>query len=226
PVDAGGEWGRAVGLSEASNSMGGDLIDVVDHGASADVILADVSGHGVRAGVVMAMLKTAFRGAATGDRSPGDVAAAVNEAMVALTAEDVFATAWLLRMTTDGCVECVGCGHPPVFRIGRDGATSQIASESMPLGVVGETDFESCRIELGPGERLVLFSDGLTEARFPNGEMIGIEGLERLIRGIGTEEVATLPRRVLLAVTTSSTTDDDQSVLVATGAASEPDASA
>ncbi len=216
PVDVAGAWGRAVGLSVASNSMGGDLIDVVDHGDSADVILADVSGHGVRAGVVMAMLKTSFRGAATGDRRPESIASAVNEAMVSLTAGDVFATAWLLRVRREGLVACVGCGHPPLFRLARDGSPTQIVSDSMPLGVLREAEFASSEIGLAEGERLLLYSDGLTEARYPNGEMIGLAGLERLIRRVGSEDVSALPSRVLSAVTDISTTDDDLSVLAVT----------
>ncbi len=214
PIDAGGAWGRAVGISEASNSMGGDLIDVVEHGDSADVILADVSGHGVRAGVVMAMLKTAFRGAADGSNGPGRIAEAVNAALVSLTAGDVFATAWLLRFERGGRVSAVGCGHPPLFRVRVEGAIDRIESGSMPMGVADGASFEAVRLELSPGERLVVYSDGLTEAGVEQGAMIGVDGLESIVRDALTRDAEGLPDAVVAGVRTSATTEDDLSILV------------
>jgi hypothetical protein len=213
PIETAGKWGTVVGRSVASASMGGDLIDVIDHGDHADIVLADVSGHGVRAGVAMAMLKTSVRSASSRGLTVEEIAREANEALVKLTASDLFATAWLARLHVDCEVELVGCGHPPGILLRAGGATERIESDAPPLGIVADLEIEPLRARLAAGDRLVLYSDGLTEAGVERGEMLGIDGFVSMVdarrdSGDGIVE------QVLLAVAQHAPAEDDRSLLV------------
>ncbi|MEM9165733.1 MAG: PP2C family protein-serine/threonine phosphatase [Planctomycetota bacterium] len=214
PIETAGQWGLAVGRSDASNSMGGDLIDVVDHGPSMTAVLADVSGHGVRAGVVMAMVKTAFREAVASSADLPRIAQAVNRALAGLTADDVFATAWFVRIERGGTLTAVGCGHPPIYTSNAKGAIECLRAEGMPLGIAADASFPQTMSADTPAARLVLYSDGLTEAGAERGAMLGDEGLRGIIESTLHLPAAEAIEAMLNAVLRHAPADDDRSLML------------
>lgn len=205
--------------SHASTEMGGDLVDLVrGPGGEADLVLADVSGHGVRAGVVMAMLKSAVR---TRLRGPGPtdlpaVLAHLNAVLCDLTAADMFATlAWLRVPAGGGRAEVALAGHLPVVLCQRDApAPHAIGNDALPLGIDPDERFPAHAVDLGPGDLLAVFTDGLTEVRDAAGNMLGHEAVARFLH-----ERRGLPLRRLAAeveawVATFGPRGDDQSLLL------------
>ncbi|MEM9373924.1 MAG: PP2C family protein-serine/threonine phosphatase [Planctomycetota bacterium] len=168
--------------SEASSTMGGDLVDVIEHDGSFDLVLADVTGHGVKAGVVMSLAK----GVIHAHLKPGvpiDAASVgINADLCRLTESGMFVTAVLARVERAGeSVRCrmVIAGHPPVFVL-RGDRVDRVESTGLPLGVDPDAAFQLGSVELAPGDRLCVYSDGLTEAVLDDGRQLGVEGLERI----------------------------------------------
>lgn len=183
------------GASAASAEMGGDLLDVVEHGGGVDVFLADVSGHGVRAGVGMAMVKSALR-MRLGNRgerpSLGELATDLNRVMHEVTEADMFATLASVRIMPGGEVEYALAGHHAVLLCRADGRVEELCNEALPLGVIADERVGSGHVRCEPGDVLALYTDGLSEAFDASGRVIGegpvraalVDARERGARGV------------------------------------------
>lgn len=183
PIDLDLPGVRVHARSFASSEMGGDLIDAVQRGDRLDLILADVSGHGVRAGVVMGMLKAALRSellrSAGADDDLGRTLDAVNEALGSVVAPGMFATLAALRIE-GASVPGAGrrvigalAGHPPILRIDGAGAVHELPNDHLPLALSDDERYASFAIDGAPGDLLVLYTDGLTEAADEAGAQFG-----------------------------------------------------
>lgn len=215
---------RIAGVSRASGSMGGDLIDVFDSGPDAvDAVLLDVSGHGVKAGVVMALLKGAARAArrTRTEATAGQAASAVSSVLHDSTEPGLFATGVWLTLNAQGRASFVIAGHPPAFIV-RAGGVERLGDGGLSLGVLRETSYDTSQVMVGSGEALVLYTDGLTEARrVTDNTMIGIAGVEALVRESVAQHAQAGPAQVAAdvlarvdALTGGSTDHDDMTVLV------------
>ncbi len=211
---------RVLGMSSASSEMGGDLIDIVEGGGGAvDLYLADVSGHGVKAGVVMGMVKSALRMRLLRAAPLGEVLADLNTTLCAVTSGEMFCTLACLRLNPgEGEVRCSLAGHLPVMvRRAGDGRVERVDNDSLPLGVTPIEGYDEQRVEAGPGDLLVLYTDGFIEAMDREGDMFGLERLERVISEHGASELREVAARIGESVRAHSGTDaqaDDESLLL------------
>jgi sigma-B regulation protein RsbU (phosphoserine phosphatase) len=180
------------------DAAGGDYYDVHEPDPDTlNLVIADVSGHGAVASVAMAMLRTAMQSWCRGGHAPRTVVPQINELMHASLDAGMFITACFLSLDRrTGKLDYVNCGHnyPMVRRSG--GGIELLDSEGgPPLGICAELDPVSGSLMLAPGDILVLYTDGITEAFSPNNELLGMEGLvEAVERGGGD------PERTKLAV--------------------------
>ncbi len=160
--------------------VGGDLYHffMVDEDHLA-FIVADVSGKGVPASLFMAITKSLIEGHAMSGHSPEDIMSHVNNGLC--NDRDIFVTAWLGIMDiTTGKVEFVNAGHnPPVLR--RKGAASEYLKTrpGLVLGGMKDMVYKRYEIQLKPGDRILLYTDGVTEANVDYG---GFYGEDRLLR--------------------------------------------
>lgn len=176
-IDLTSENFEVAARSDASGVMGGDVV----HAAlladgSIEALVADVSGHGVRAGVVMAMVKATIESHRTrrtvgeGRAMITELAQELNRVLLALTEADMFVTAALVHVTPDGVFHALVAGHPPIIhRLGHASGTvaklQLVGGAGLPLGVIEDLDASISTGVLEKSEELVLYSDGLTEAR-------------------------------------------------------------
>lgn len=164
-------WGRSVPCS----NTGGDFIEVFDDAGKVTVVIGDVSGHGVGAGILMAMIKGALRVRLRQNVGPDRILSELNELVLGLNRPGVFVTATALRVHPDGRVECASAGHLPTLRLNpANPRGSEIANESLPLGVESEERFVLRECTLVQGETLALLTDGLTEVQDRSGRQIGM----------------------------------------------------
>ncbi|MBV8478864.1 MAG: SpoIIE family protein phosphatase, partial [Actinobacteria bacterium] len=182
PSVAGLEVGE-VYESSARVDVGGDVYDFVelDDGRLA-VVLGDVTGHGVEATADMAMAKFVFRSLAREHPEPADFLAAANDVIVDEIATGKFITMTYLAIDgARGEVAASGAGHPPPRVVLPDGSVHGLETRGLALGIEEGQGYEERRIELPPGSTIVMYTDGVIEAR-RNSELYGVERLDELLR--------------------------------------------
>ena len=150
------------------------------------IVLADVSGKGLKAAVQTAMLKYTLRGFALEmPGSPGAVLARVNDVLCSpMSSHDGFVTVFYGVLNTKTAeIVYASAGHePPLHRSALTGQAQPLPlTDGLALGCVPNVLYEECRLRLAPGDLLLLYTDGLTEARAAGGSFLGLDGLAALL---------------------------------------------
>jgi serine phosphatase RsbU (regulator of sigma subunit) len=162
--------------------VGGDLYDflVLEDGRLA-VVLGDVTGHGVDAAADMAMAKFVFRSLAREHPEPARFLAAANDVVVGEIAPGKFITMLYLTVEPNtGKIACASAGHPRPRIVLPDGTVRPLEARGLALGIEpGQEYAEECA-SLPPGAAVVLYTDGVVEAR-RDGELYGSERLDRVL---------------------------------------------
>lgn len=159
--------------------VGGDFVDVFEvHGHLIGITLGDVSGKGIDAAVTTSLVRMTLRVHAIDGLLPAQVAAKANQVLRRFTATESFVTVWFgLLNTRTGLLRFLSAGHPPALVIDADGEVEELECQNPMIGGYDEAKFYDCQVFLRPGERLVLYSDGVTEARSPSGHFLDAAGL-------------------------------------------------
>ena len=173
--------------------VGGDVYDylTLPDGRLA-VVLGDVTGHGVDAAADMAMAKYVFRALARDHTAPGELLAEVNDVVCSEIAPGRFIT--LVALVLDparGEVTCASAGHPAPRLVLPDGTVEAIAASGLALGIDPEQAYETVAASFPPGAIVVVYTDGVVEAR-REGEQFGVERLDALL----AEQRSLPPRRI------------------------------
>ncbi len=164
-----------------AGAVSGDYCDLIACGAgSGYVLLGDITGKGIAASILMAQLHAIIRSLVPGIRSARELVTKANRIFCQGNLASYFATLVCGRITTGGTIEICNAGHCSPLVIAQ-GKVTRIESAGLPVGVFPEGDYGSQELHLGPGESLVLYSDGLSEAFNPAGEMFGVERLVNLL---------------------------------------------
>lgn len=193
PVLPGVEIG-SVYESSARLDVGGDVFDyaTLPDGRLA-VVVGDVTGKGIDAAADMAMTKFVFRSLAREHPDPGDFLRAANEVAVEEMQEGKFVTMVYVTLVPEtGEVACASAGHPVPRLVGDDGRVVELGESGLALGISADQKYEESRDRLGPGSAVVLFTDGVIEAR-RDGELYGHERLDRFLvehRRLSADELA------------------------------------
>ena len=168
--------------SSAHVEVGGDVYDflTLDDGRLA-VVLGDVTGHGIDAAADMAMAKFVFRSLAREHSEPSEFLAAANRVVCDEIAAGKFIT--MLYLTVDGRtgeLACASAGHPRPRLVLPDGTAREIEAGGLALGVDPGQDYEEVRERIPVGASVVVYTDGLVEAR-RDGVLYGSERLDRIL---------------------------------------------
>jgi hypothetical protein len=194
-------------------SVGGDLYEVVPTTQSIRVIIGDVRGKGLPAVRLASVVLGAFREAAVTWLDPEQVAAACARAVGREAGPEDFVTALVLDIHPDGRLGMCSAGHHPPQLVSPDGArTLQLRSPSPPLGLAER--FTTSMDHWGVGDRLLLFTDGLIEARDRQGRFFPLDKRLDLLRG-GDQEAALDRLTTALGAHVGGALHDDLAVLLA-----------
>ena len=162
--------------------VGGDLYDylALDDGRLA-VVLGDVTGHGVDATADMAMAKFVFRSLVREHAEPADFLSAANDVICSEIATGKFISmSYVVVDGVAGTVAAASAGHPPPRIVLADGTVDRLAAPGLVLGIDPGQEYAEVRGELPHGAALVLYTDGVVEAR-RDGELYGDERLDALL---------------------------------------------
>lgn len=154
-------------FNRIANTVGGDIYDFVPlpDGRTA-VLFGDASGHGMAAGLVMAVAHAAFRTQLEVDPSAPSIMASLNRILCRTGGTRSFFSCCYVLLSPDGTFSATVAGHPSILKIDATGhVPERIGRGAYPLGVKVGLSWETVSGTLAPGEKLLLHSDGLTEAR-------------------------------------------------------------
>lgn len=170
-----------------ASEVGGDFFFVSSApDGSLTAIVGDVSGKGLTAAMRVAMILGALRRETSHD--PGDILYGLNNALIA-QGQLGFTTACCIRISLSGDYTVANAGHIAPYLSGQELETPP----ALPLGLVPEQSYEAVHGRLQTGERLVLLSDGVPEARSESGELYGFERLSSLTR-MAAQDIAEAAR--------------------------------
>jgi len=180
---------------QPAREVGGDLYHFIDVGGGRLLIcLGDVSDKGMPAALFMSGLMIWIQAKSRAYESPAAIMADINREV---SADDstMFATMFLALLDArTGRLRYCDAGHCTPYLLGEDGAAAALAtSKHLPVGVFEDTEYEDREIELAPGQTLVLYTDGITEAESPSGEWFGTNGLLQALSacaGLAPKEAA------------------------------------
>ena len=172
-----------------ANEVGGDFYDLLSPRGEGNVwiaVIGDVCGSGAVAAAITALVRYTIRAVAPLEDKPSGILSDLNEAMIRQLPSHQFCTAACIRFEPDqeGGVEIsLSCGgHPEPLLLRADGSLEELSCPSKALGVFDDAEFDDQTAKLAPGDAIVLYTDGVTEARSPDGSFFGEEKLHALLR--------------------------------------------
>jgi phosphoserine phosphatase RsbU/P len=165
--------------------VSGDYCDMILPSGGDDkliFLIGDVSGKGVAASLLMSYLRATFRSLSSAPLDVNKLLEAANRLFCESTMAGQFATLVCGYAGRDGAVQIASAGHCPALLISRQGVT-QVRATGLPLGMFSTGHYAMERVILQPGESLLLYTDGISEARDSKGSEYGIENFSRFAHG-------------------------------------------
>jgi sigma-B regulation protein RsbU (phosphoserine phosphatase) len=158
---------QVFGETSPAKTVGGDFFDFVQLSAdTVGLLIGDVSGKGVPAALTMAQVLAEFRLQARACDTPADVLAALNNALVERSQHGMFCTLCYMTLELDsGAGVCANAGHHPILRLRDDGISFFGGASGPPVGILVDHAWTNEKFRLPPGETLLLYTDGILEAR-------------------------------------------------------------
>ncbi len=207
---------RAAGPAD----IGGDFYDVFGNdGSTWTLLLGDVSGKGPEAAAIAGLARYTARALALTDTSPEQILRLMNVAVERQSTASRFLTALCATFHTDGnglLVDIADAGHMPPLVRRADGTVETIDLRGTILGMFPEATIAATSLRLGPGDALVAYTDGATDARNATGDFLGVGGLATVLGDIRLRRPANIAQRLVEAVSAfdGGTPQDDLAILV------------
>ena len=169
-------------VSYACKDIGGDFFDLVQSGKGLSLIVADVSGKGVSAAVVASILQGMLYSHLAEDAELSEMIGTINRFLFEKIGGQKYATLVIARISLSGEMELMNCGHvPPIVVSG--GTVTKLEDGNLPVGLIPSAQFQSAKHQLKPGDRIIVVTDGVTEAEDATGEFFGNDRLEKCCPG-------------------------------------------
>jgi sigma-B regulation protein RsbU (phosphoserine phosphatase) len=171
------------GISFSCYEIGGDYYDfITQHDGKMLIALGDVSGKGTAAALLMSSLHASIHAQVAAKASLSEMIAAVNQYLADNTPTNRFVTLFAAELEQQtGILRYINAGHNPPLVGHSDNSVEQLGSGGFPLGILPNAEYEVGETHLKPGESLVIYSDGVTEANNLKEEEFGIERLTEVV---------------------------------------------
>ncbi|HML18415.1 MAG TPA: SpoIIE family protein phosphatase [Bryobacteraceae bacterium] len=176
-------WFRAAGSSIPSTQVGGDYFDVRQ--ITPDIwaaVVADVSGKGVSSALLASLLQGSFLMASAESGHIESIMERLNAFLLERTRGEKYATVFYCTLDSSGMLSYSNAGHPAPYLMSRDGRVRKLHTTGMPVGMIENAPFQMIQTQLAPGDKIVIFSDGLTEAENSEGAFFDSDRLRVTLR--------------------------------------------
>lgn len=213
------------GISRPALAVGGDYFDAVATAPrTCSALIADVAGHGLHAALLVAMAKTCFQTQVRSDARTTRIVEALNRSLLHSVRSGVLMTC--ASVTIDaaaGVLSYTNAGHPPPFHLkAASGAVDPLDATDPLLGVgmFGDASFNEARTSWQAGDRLLMYSDGVSEAKNDAGEEFGRDRVAQALRDSGDLPARSIRARLadeILRFSGAGLQDDDMTIVVVEG---------
>jgi phosphoserine phosphatase RsbU/P len=211
-------WLRASGSSLASHAVGGDYFEVAEvHGHCWSAVVADVSGKGVSSALLASLLQGALIAATGEPRALQHRMERLNRFLLNRTGGEKYATIFYCLVAAGGQFHYVNAAHCAGLWFRADGTHASLEATGMPVGLMEGAEFPVAEERLSPGDKIVLYSDGVTEAQNAEGEFFGRKRLREVVAAHAKEPCHAIHDAIQAAVaafTEGVPQADDITVLV------------
>ena len=167
-------------LYQPAGMVSGDYCDVIKDDGHLNFIMADVSGKGVAAAMLASNLRAVFRSLIPLRLPVAELMVRANRLFHESALPNQYATLAFGRTSNQGELELANAGHLPVLLAGKSGVTT-FESNCKPLGFFSDDHVHVVRTAMSPGDTVVLYTDGISEASNADGEEYGVEALRKFI---------------------------------------------
>ncbi len=208
---------------ETARRAGGDYYDFIPLGQGLlGILIADVSGHGTPAAVMMAVMHSIVHNYPNDPAPPSELLTFLNDKLMAhyVGVNGTFVTAFYGiydPATRKLTYSSAGHNPPRMRRCGNQTVAALDGAQQLPLGVLDDPQFVSRTVQLEAGDQIVFYTDGITEATSPEGEMFGTHRLDRALSACGAEPAEIVDRvlKHVQAHTAGTPASDDRTLVVA-----------
>ena len=206
------------GSTLSCHSVGGDCFDVIDLGGGRHgFFVGDVSGKGISAALLATLLQGVFFTTAAMDISLPGVFSRVNQYLCERSGEDRYATVFYGILDKMGRFEYVNAGHVPPLLKRKKGGLEGLGSANFPVGMFQEAEYQSARIQVEPGDFLVIYTDGVSEACNTRNELFEESRLRQIMEdfnGTTGTQLGDAIREGMRAFCEGAAQSDDITILV------------
>jgi serine phosphatase RsbU (regulator of sigma subunit) len=202
---------------QPAREVSGDFYDLIPLGDELGLVVADVADKGMPAALFMAVVRSLLRASAGPERSPAEAVAQTNRWACRDASDGMFVTLWYGQFHVDGRLRYVNAGHNPPLVLRHDGSVERLSRTGILVGWDPDVAFGEGEVRLDEGDLFVGYTDGVTEALDPAGDVYGEERFERVLQGArerGAQATLDAVRHDLAAFTADAPAFDDVTLVV------------
>ena len=181
-------FARLGGRNLSCKEIGGDFFDAVNTPDGLTLVLADVSGKGVSAALLASTLQGMIYSQLVAGMPLVEIVSGVNRFFTHKHIGEKYATVILARIRPEGELEYVNCGHIPPLVV-SSGNVDRPSHGNLPVGLLPDAEYTGAKVQLKPGDRLVLVTDGVTEAENARGDFFEDSRLELAAKSGGLDDI-------------------------------------
>ncbi len=211
-------WMQACGSSVASHEVGGDYFDVTRVNAKCwSVVVADVSGKGVSSALLASLLQGALITATDHPEALQHRMEQLNRFLLGRTCGEKYATVFYCLLDLDGRLSYINAAQCPPLVVRAGTPLVELETTGMPVGLMDPATFDLAEYQLADGDKVVIYSDGVTEAASTSGEFFGKKRLRQILTERTSASCTELHDAIQSAVSTfteDATQSDDITVVV------------
>jgi serine phosphatase RsbU (regulator of sigma subunit) len=181
--------------NDASRAVSGDFYEFQgrDEGDEQVIVIADVSGKGMAASLLAASFDALLMGPIEVGHPPDLICAKISRRLFMKTPPERYVTAFIAALDPGtGRLSYTNAGHLPGLLVRRDGAVQRLEANGLPIGLFPVVEYGRAEVTLEPGDVLVLYTDGITEAANPKGDEFGLDRLQAVVQKHAQEPLVAL----------------------------------